>query len=192
LRRPSLRLLLILFALFAVPLLAQEGEEAAEPNELLYKSINFAILAAGLGWLIAKKGGPALAARAEAIQRALKAADQIRADAAAEVAQIEKKFASLDSQVERLRSESRKEMEAERARIEAETRALVQRLQENMQSEIASMTRHAELELRAVASQLAMQLAQDKVQRRLTPETDAALLAGFVADLKQIQGEARN
>jgi F0F1-type ATP synthase membrane subunit b/b' len=184
--------LALLLGLFAIPVFGQEGEEAGHENELLYKSINFAVFAAGLGWLIVKKGGPALRSRAEGIQKALKAADQIRADAAAEAAEINKKMAALGARIETFRATSRKEMEAERARTEAETRMLVVKLQEYAQSEIASMTRLAELELRAHAARLAMELAYEKVRGRLTPETDAALVANFVADLKQVEGEARN
>ncbi len=188
-------------ALCAVPAIwAQESPEidetrGAEHEEseppIKYKWVNFAILAAGLGYLIVSKGMPALTERGHEIEKALKAAEQIKADAAAEEAAIDRKMAGLKAEIEAIRVGAKQEMEAERVRLSAETQALVAKLQANAEGEIGIMTKQAQNALRAQASELALRLARQKVGVRINAATDAGLIAGFVSDLKKIQ-EARN
>jgi F0F1-type ATP synthase membrane subunit b/b' len=185
--------LLLLALLCFVPAFAAEEEEKQPPIE--YKWLNFAILAAGLGYLIISKGMPALAERGHEIEKALKAAEIIKADAAAEEAAIDRKMAGMKAEIDSMRADAKKEMEAERTRMTAETQSLVAKLQANAESEIASMTKQAQNALSARASELALSLARQKVATRMNAATDAGLITGFVQDLKKLASsgtEARN
>jgi len=168
---------------------AVEKEEPQPPME--YKWVNFAILALALGYGIVAKGMPALTERGHDIEKALKAAEQIKADAAAEEAAIDRKMAGLRAEIEALRAAAKREMEAEGQRLKAETAALVAKLQANAESEVATMTKQAQQALSARASELALNLARQKAAAQMNASTDAGLINGFVADLKQMQ-EARN
>jgi F-type H+-transporting ATPase subunit b len=185
---------LALFVTFSFPLSAQETESGNEEPQppIEYKWINFGILVIGLGYLIVSKGMPALNERGLDIQRALKAAEQIKADAAKEAAEIDRKMAGLKSEIDSIRAAAKAEMDAERVRMTAETESLVAKLKQNAESEVAVLTKQASNALRAQASSLALQLAYQKVGARMTNDVEASLVAGFVGDLQQIGQEARN
>ena len=89
-----------------------------------------------------------------------------------------------------MRTAARQEMEAERARMTAETQSLVAKLHANAESEIASMTKQAQNTLSARASELALALARQKVAARMDAATDAGLITGFVQDLKKLASSA--
>ena len=61
------------------------------PNEIWWKWANFAVLAAGLGYLVAKNAGPFFRSRSEEIQKGIKDAAQVRAEAEARASAIEKR-----------------------------------------------------------------------------------------------------
>jgi len=186
------RLLLIGMMCCTVGLFGQEEHAEAEAQPPIeYKWINFAILTAGLGYLIVSKGFPALNERGREIEEALKAAERIKAQAAAEEAAIDRKMAGLKAEIDAFRTSAQQEMTAERERMSGETRSLVAKLQANAESEVVTMTKQAQNALRAQASELALSLARQKVAARINAATDAGLIAGFVSDLKKMQ-EARN
>jgi F0F1-type ATP synthase membrane subunit b/b' len=176
--------------LCAAPALwGQEGEEEKQPP-MQFKWLNFGILMLGVGYLVVK-AMPLLDERGREIEKALKAAEQIKKDAAAEEAAIDRKMAGLKADIEAMRTAAKQEMEAERVRMSAETQTLVAKLQANAESEIATSVKHAQMALRAKASELALGLARQKVTAAMNPQTDAALISGFVSDLKNMQ-EAQN
>ena len=70
-------------------------EEKPMPHELLWKLANFAVLAGGLGYLIAKNAGPYFRTRGEDIQQGIVDAAQVRAEAEVRAAAIEKKIGNL-------------------------------------------------------------------------------------------------
>lgn len=177
---------------YVVPARAQEAVEHDETEPpIKYKWVNFAILAAGLGYLVVSKGLPALTERGHEIEKALKAAEQIKADAAAEEAAIARKMGGLKAEIDAMRTSAKQEMEAERTRMSAETQSLVVKLQANAESEIGTMAKQAQNALSARASELALNLAQQKVAGRMNAATEAGLINGFVSDLKNMK-EVRN
>ena len=193
-RRIALGLILTL-----VPLLAQEhqaappeaaahGEAAAahesggEHSDLgMWKWANFAILAALMGWAIAKNAGPFFAGRLAEIQKDINEAKQVRAEAEARASAIEARLANLDSELATLRTDAKREMESESVRIQEETKRVVARAGEQAGQEIAAMSKAAENELRREASRLALELAEKKLKAQMTPAVDGALVARFVA-----------
>ena len=193
-RRIALGLILTL-----VPLLAQEhqaappeaaahGEAAAahesggEHSDLgMWKWANFAILAALMGWAIAKNAGPFFAGRLAEIQKDINEAKQVRAEAEARASAIEARLANLDSELATLRTDAKREMESESVRIQEETKRVVARAGEQAGQEIAAMSKAAENELRREASHLALELAEKKLKAQMTPAVDSLLVARFVA-----------
>ena len=95
------------------------------PNELLWKLANFAVLAGGLGYLIAKNAGPYFRTRGEDIQQGIVDAAQVRAEAEVRAAAIEKKIGNLSGEIESIRAASKAEIAAEAARVQEETEAQI-------------------------------------------------------------------
>jgi F-type H+-transporting ATPase subunit b len=193
-RRVIVHALLAVGLLLAAPAMGAAAEHEAEASHeqpsIWWKWFNFSLLAAGLGYLAVSQGGPYFRKRGEEIAKLIRAAVQIRAEAEAEAAAIEKKMAGLDAEVAAVRARVRQEMEALSARAEADAEAARLKIQQNAEAEIDRLTKHARRQLRAAASVQALALARQKVRARMNPEVEARLFDRFVADLKRPGGAA--
>ena len=186
--RRSLRLLLILCFAASVPAaLAQEPEKAesfAEKHELELKWANFLILAGALGYLIGKHAGPFFAARSGSIRKDMVESQQQRQAAEAQAAEVDRRLANLEKELALLRGESQAEAQAENQRMAQHTAAEIAKIQAHAEQEIASAGKAARMELKRYSAQLAVELAEQKIRARMTPQTQDALVRGFVRDLK--------
>ena len=169
--------------------LAQEGNTSAAADAgdpwLVWKWINFAILVAGLGYLIGKAAPAYFQGRREEIQGALiEAAREIK-DAEAKAADLDQRFSRIQIEIEQLRKEAGAAMAMEGERIRQETEHHLKRIQEQSEQEIALMTRAARHELRKYSAGLALDLAEQRIRSRMTPDAEAGLVDSFVADLRR-------
>jgi F-type H+-transporting ATPase subunit b len=171
--------------LLALLLLAEEGGKA-EPA-MIWKWLNFAILAGVLGYLISKHGGPLLAARSKQIQDGLAAGTKAQAEADARAAAVQAKLANLEGEVARMRAESRVEREREAERLRSEMERELGRIQQHAAQEIESAGKLARLEVQRFAAKMAIDLAERKVRARMSPEVEAALLGNFLEGLSNGQ-----
>ena len=160
-------------------------EEAPMPNEIWWKWANFAILAAGLGYLVGKNAGPFFRARTEEIQKGIAEASKVRAEAEQRAAQIEARVANLSAEVESIRAKSKEEISAEGVRVQAETEAQLAKIQARTESEIASAAKQASLQLKAYSAQLALELAEKQIRQKLDQPTQSDLTGAFISDLRK-------
>jgi F-type H+-transporting ATPase subunit b len=167
---------------------SEHAEAAAEehemPNEIWWKWANFAILAAGLGYLIGKNAGPFFASRSAEIQKGITEAAAVKAEAEARAREIEGRISNLTGEIQALRKNSQEEIAAEGTRIKTETAELVAKIQAQSEQEVASAIKNASLELKAQAAELALGIAEQQIRGRLTPATQDGLVSSFVEDLK--------
>jgi F-type H+-transporting ATPase subunit b len=159
-----------------------EHEGAAEPNKI-WLWLNFLILVGALGWLIKKYAGPFFQSRSEEIRKGIEEAGKQKADAEARAAGIERRMASLATDIGDLRARATEEINAEGERVSRETEQKIAKVQVQAEQEIASAAKTARQELKAYAAELALELAERKIRARLTPAADARLLNEFVSDL---------
>ncbi|MCW5980729.1 MAG: hypothetical protein KIT09_21795 [Bryobacteraceae bacterium] len=195
--RPVVLLIALLLALagFARAQAVAEGapepahgsaEEEHHDSSTFWKTVNFAILAAAIGYGMAKFGGAFFRSRTAEIQSGIAEATRLRQEAEARAADMERRMANLSAEVEELRRAAREELEAEERRFAAETEQLVVRMQANAEQEIASAANQARKELRAYSAELALELARRKIQSRMTPELADDLVDAFVRDLDRL------
>jgi F-type H+-transporting ATPase subunit b len=166
----------------AAPIFAEEKEEGGGLQ--IWKWANFVVLAGGLGYLIGKKGGPFFAARSVKIRKDMADAGDVRQDAEARAAEVDRRLANLEAEIAALRAESGKEEEAEAAGFGRHTAAEIAKTQAQAEQEIAAAGKAARLELKRYCAELAVGLAEQKIRARMTPETQDELVRGFVRDLK--------
>ena len=158
----------------------------------VWKWANFAILAGLLAWAIGKNAGPFFRARLDEIQKDINDARAVRQEAEARAAAIEKRLANLDTELAALRGDARREMESEAARIQDETRRVLDKTNEQVGQEIAAMSKAAENTLRQEAARLALELAREKLQARMSPEAQGSLVTRFVAGLREQTANTKN
>ncbi len=170
-------------AIFAAPLLAAEEGKGGEGPAMIWKVLNFLMLAGGLGYLLVKNLGPALAASRNAIADGLAAGEKAQKDAAARSAAVQAKLANLGQEIIAMQAGAKAERDREADRIRHEAQAEIARIRTQSEYEIESAGKLARLELRRYAAKLALDLAEQKVRARMSPEAQAGLLAGFLASL---------
>jgi F-type H+-transporting ATPase subunit b len=150
---------------------------------LLWEVLNFLILAGLLGWLIVKQGGPLLAARSKEIADGLASGEIAKAEADARAAQVQAKLAKLGTEIGAMRAEAKVERDREAERIRRETQAEMARIRVQAEHEIESAGKLARREVQRAAANMAIELAEQKVRARMSPEIQAALLQGFLNEL---------
>ena len=160
---------------------AHKSEEGVSP---LWAWLNFAILAGILGYLMVKKGGPYFASRTQTIRKGILEADEIRRNAEAKAAEVDRMLAGLAAGIERLRTSARKEQAAEAERIRRQSSADMARIQEHAAHEIESASKAARMELKRFAAKLAVDLAEQKIRRQMSPDVQAALVENFARNLE--------
>lgn len=172
------------FILLAAPALAQEAAGGPEkPNILVWQILNFLILAGLIGWMAVKQGGPMLASRKKGIQEGLAAGERAKADADARAAEVQKKLGNFEKEIAELRSGAREERDREADRIRREAKAEIARIHAQAEQEIDSAGKLARIEVQRAAARLAVEIAEQRVRERMTPELQAALLQGFLSDI---------
>ena len=166
---------------------AAEGAREAKAEEhepsIWWKWANFAILVAGLGYVIGKNAGPFFRARTDEIRKGIEEAVEMRRQAEARAAEIEARLSRLDQEIGELRAHAKSEIATEGERVRAETEHHLEKIRAAAEQEIASATKAARLDLKAYSADLALGLAEQKIRNRLTPEVQAGLLASFVHGL---------
>ena len=163
---------------------AGESKQEAQDPLLWWKWANFAILTAGLGYLIAKNAPALFAQRSREIQQGMLEAAKQKQDAEAQAAVIEKRLAGLQGEIESLRSAAKAEIGAEGERIGRETERRLQRIQGQAGQELALMARAARFELRKYSAELAVDLAEQRIRSRITKDMQDGLVDGFLQDLR--------
>jgi F-type H+-transporting ATPase subunit b len=186
-KRFALSTLLALGMLASTPLFAQEGaagKSKLSPTwEFILLWANFAILVGGLRYLAKKYGAPFLAARSGKITEDIAEAARVRKDAEARSAEVDRRLANLESDLAALRAESQQELKSQRRQAEARGAAEIAKIREHAEQEIEFAGKLARLDLKRYSADLAVALAARKIQARMTPDTQDALVRGFVRDL---------
>jgi F-type H+-transporting ATPase subunit b len=178
--------LLRFFAILAIsvaPVFAQESGGPAKPDMTLWEWLNFAILAAILGWIVFKQGAPALRSRSQQIQEGLEAGHKAKADADARAAAVDARLTGLEREIAAMRTNAAAEREREAERIHLDSQNEIARIQKQCRLELESLGKLARLEVQRAAAKLAMELAEQKVRARMSPELQSKLVEGFLEDL---------
>jgi F-type H+-transporting ATPase subunit b len=181
--------LLILSLLAAAPAFAQEAAQEKTKSglsptwELILLWVNFFVLIGGLAWLVKKYGAPFLAERSQKISQDIVEAARVRKDAEARSAEVDRRLANLESDLAAIRAESQQELKSQRRQAAERSAAEMAKIQAHADQEIAAAGKLARLELKRYSAELALTLAQQKIQARMTPDTQEALVRGFLKDL---------
>lgn len=158
------------------------GHEGGDPL-LVKKIFNFAILAAGLGFVVVKTLVPALRGQQKSILDDLNKAARRAEEAAAHVAEIDAKMAGLNIEIQALREHAQAEMAAEAARFDADTKLHLAKIQAASAYDLASAVKQARQELKAYSAKLAIDLARDRIAGRMDSETQRRIVSGFASRL---------
>ena len=178
-------LLLLFFCVALSAHAAEEGGNAAtERANEIFKWINFAIVAAVLLWLFAKKLPPWFRGNADRISSAITKATAAKVEAERQVREAETKLANLKQEIAALQATAQREAAEEGERIRALTQSDAKKVGIAAQAEIEAAERAARLELKALAAALAVDGAESLLAKQLTPSAQETLVDTFVKSLE--------
>jgi len=162
-----------------------EGDHVSIWAGLLWPTANFAILVGGLWWFLNAPMSAYLRDRHGAIRRDLVEAANIKAAAAAQLAEVERKLQALPGEIDTLRQRGADEISAEEARIAALAAGERERLLEQTRREIDVQLRLAKRELVEHTADLAVQLAGDRIRRQITAADHDRLVDRYLDQVRE-------
>ncbi len=181
------------FALLVV--LSASPAHASDPSEgtlssLLWPALNLAILIGVLVYFARKPLHAYFGARRSEIQGRLQsAADQLSAAEAAHT-KWQRRLIGLDQELEEIRRMSRERAEAERERILADARASAERIRRDAAAAAQLELRRARETLCKEATQLAIELASERLAREVTDADRDRLIDEFIDRVGAAPGPA--
>lgn len=171
----------MLFGLIHMPRLF--AMEWGELMPVIAKVFNLLLFAGVMYFVLRRPLAEAFRARQEGIRRDLMRAEEERRAAVAKLEEVEERLAGLDSEVEAIREQARREAAEERARIERAAEEEVRKIREQARREIESASKAARAELRAYAAEQSVRMAEEMIRREIRPEDDAHLVKEYVGEL---------
>jgi F-type H+-transporting ATPase subunit b len=166
---------------------AHESAEGEAHEESIWpfigKIFNFAVLAGGLVYLLRKPFGEYLARRGTEVRAELAAAQTLKAEATAKIAEIEARMKALPAELEALGARGRADVAAEEQRIRDLAAAEQRRLLDQATREIDQRVRNARRELLEHAADLTIDVARTKIQREITDADRSRLVDQYLSQV---------
>lgn len=147
----------------------------------VFLAINFIVVAYFIVWAWRKRMPLKFRDRTAFIRKQLEEARAASEEANRRLAEVEGRLARLDSEIAELRAQAERDGAAEEQRLKAQAEEDRQKIVAQADQEIASAAKLARGELKKYAAELAVSLAEKKVQ--VTPQADQALVHAFVEKL---------
>lgn len=143
--------------------------------------LNFAVLALVI-YLISRSRIPAMIrSRTASIRQAMEEAGRASAEANRRLAEIEARLARLDKEIAAMQQHAEQEAASEEEKLRLAAAEDARRIVEASEQEIAAAASLARRELKAYAAELAVALAEKRIQ--IDRDTDEALVRGFAEQL---------
>jgi F-type H+-transporting ATPase subunit b len=158
-------------------MLHMQPEQAAKTFEW----INFLILAAAIGYGLAKALPKAFRNRTSGIAKNLIEARTATESANIRLAQVEERLSRLDSEIAAIRSQSEEDAKHDEARIRAAAEEDKQKVIAAAEQEIAAATAQAQREIRRFAAEMVIEQATQRLQ--ITADLDRQLIEEFAGKL---------
>jgi F0F1-type ATP synthase membrane subunit b/b' len=166
----------------ALPLMAEDIEPRFLDVVSIYKIINTAIFAAGLGYLIYKYAPQFFNARSADIQKAIKDATGLKIEAEFRSSEIDRKMATLADEVKSMREQSNAAMEREHDRLRRDTQDERRRIAEHVEAELQALREESEHRIRRSTANLALTRAEEQLRSQVGAgsSSEQDLLQDFV------------
>jgi F0F1-type ATP synthase membrane subunit b/b' len=147
------------------------------------KIFNFVVLVGGLVYLMRKPFAEYLTRRGGELRAELSAAEALKAEATAKIAEIDARMKTLPAELEALGARGRADIAAEEQRIRELAAAEKQRLLEQAAREIDLRVRAARRELVEHAADLTIDVARTKIQSEITDADRSRLVDRYLSQV---------
>lgn len=163
---------------------AASEEHGGGASELIYQGINLVIVIAVLFYAARKPAVQFFRDRRESIQGSLSQAADLLSEAEARNSEIQRRLVDLQSEIEEIRENTRRRAEDESERILAEARKSAERIHADASAAVDQELQRARRELRAEASDLALELAAQILRERVGDADRERLVDEFITRIE--------
>ncbi len=178
--------LLLILPLFLCFSSSEEKAQSSAWVDFLAKTINFVILFGGLAFLLAKPLRKFLGELALSIRKTIEETEKARREAEEKFGLIKRRLQGLEGEIQAIRKDGEESGKTEKNRIQSLAREEAEKIKEFSSQEIEAHAQKISRELREYAAELAVSLAQAKIEQRLTPDIHARLIDESIAGLEKL------
>ncbi len=165
--------------------LSEGSEDGKEENrELIFKVINFLLLAGGLTYLLRKPLSEFFTQRSASIRKSLDEGRKALEASQAQLSVVEEKLRRLGEEIETFKASARREMELEGERLREAAAEESKKILESARVQVETAIKAAKLELKTSAAQDALKLAEQIIRERLDDSARRRLVSRFLGQLK--------
>ena len=154
--------------------------------DFLGKVINFILLLGGLIYLLRSPLGNFLEGRTKDLDHALRDAEDSRVEAEKKQQEVENRLKKIGREMEHIRKEAVTEGQKVQERILREAKAEANRLKLLSRLEIELLTQAGIQEIKQYAAELAIALAQERIQSKIKEEDQSLLIDRSIERLEKI------
>lgn len=185
----TLSLLMMMLA-FAVSAIASgdggHADSGAIVTDFIWRCFNFAVTVGILVYFVRKPIKNALSGRREGIATALEEAEKARSDAEAKFAEYDEKLNKAESEIEVITAELKREGELERDRIIAQAKESAEKIRNEAEKTAGFEVAKAKAELKAEATRLAVELAEELLKKNFTGKDESRLLDEYMKKVGEL------
>lgn len=157
------------------------GESSFDKTkDLIWRIMNFAVLAGALFFLLRKPVAQGLEARRQGIRDQLDDLENQKADAEKELAEYKAKLARLDKEIGKIVAEYVKDGEAAKEKIIEEAKIAAEKLQEHAKKNIEHEFQKARQELQAEMSAQAVTMAEALIKKSINDDDQKRIVDEYL------------
>ena len=149
-------------------------------KDIIWRTMNFVVLAGGLFILLKKPVANALAARRQGIKDQIDDLEKQKQEAEQQLSEYQQKLNQLEKEVEKIVAEYVKDGEAIKAKIIEEAKASAEKLQGKAKKNIEHEFERAKKELRAEMADQAVAMAEALIQKSINDEDQKRIISEYL------------
>jgi len=156
------------------------GDARAQFIDFAWRVANFLVLMGILYWLMWKKIKAFFAGRREGIKASLEEAEVVKAEAEKKFREYDEKIKKAEEEIQGISDMIRAQGEEEKKRIIAEAERAAVKMKEDAKARMDQELKKAKNELRLEASELAVQMAEDILKKKVTKEDHEGMVREYL------------
>jgi F-type H+-transporting ATPase subunit b len=176
--------LLAVTVLYATVVYASGGEEGGhEPvnwKDFIWRSVNFVIFVGFLYWLLGNKVKEFFVERRENIKTTLSAALAAKEEAEKKYKELSEKLDKATGEIADISEMIKAQGIAEKERIIEDAKKAAEKMKEDAQRRVEQEFKKASNQLRAEAVALSIEVAEDILKKKITPEDHESMVRDYL------------
>ncbi|NVL90242.1 MAG: ATP synthase F0 subunit B [Desulfobacterales bacterium] len=156
------------------------GDNSGKVKDLIWRTMNFGVLAVALIFLLRKPIAKGLAARRQGIKDQLDDLERQKREAEKQLAEYKEKLTRLDEEVEKIVADYVQQGEAVKVKIIEEAKSAAEKLQEQAKKNIEHEFQKARQQLTAEMAEQAVTMAEELIKKHINDEDQKRIIDEYL------------